>query len=71
MKGRDTHGGFVKGNSLNPGRLPRKTEEQYIDILSTALTVPSWKKIDKGTIADSQKGDARARELLFKYVLGT
>lgn len=53
MKGRDTHGGFVKGNSLNPGRLPRKTEEQYIDILSTALTVPSWKKIVKGNIADS------------------
>jgi len=71
MNGRNLQGKFVKGNKLSTGRLPRKTEDIYIDTLSETLTVPSWKKIVKKTITDAQKGDARARELLFKYVLGT
>ena len=71
MNGRDSNGRFTTGNQLSTGRLPRKTEDQYIDTLSAALTVPKWKKVIKKTIEDAQKGDARARELLFKYVLGT
>ena len=71
MNVRDSPGKFVKGSSLSTGRLPRKIEDEYIDTISAALTIPSWKKIVKRTIADAQKGDARARELLFKYVLGT
>ena len=71
MNGRDTEGRFVKGNQLGTGKLPRKIEEVCIDTLSTALTVPSWKKIVKRTIAGAQKGDARAREILCKHVLGT
>ena len=71
MNGRDLQGKFVKGNSLSPGRLPRKIEVKYLDTLSAALTTPSWMKIVERTLADAQKGDPRARELLFKYVLGS
>lgn len=71
MNGRDDNGRFTTGNQLSTGRLPRKTEDLYMDTLSEALTVPKWKKVIKKTIEDAQKGDARARELLFKYVLGT
>ena len=71
MSNRNGKGQFTKGNKLGIGRPKRSVEEQYVTALSETLSVTQWKRIIKRTIADAAKGDARARELLFKHVLGT
>jgi len=67
---RDEKGRFIKGMSGNPGgRPPRATEQEYLDALKDALPIERFMKIVNRYAERAERGDTRAAEVLFKYVL--
>ena len=67
---RNSKGQFQKGNTFGKGRPTRKTEEEYLQAFSEALSISQWKKIVKRAVRDAVSGDSRARDWLGKYTLG-
>ena len=70
MTDRGPDGRFKKGASGNPaGRSPRATEAEYLDALKSTLPIDRFQRIVDQYARRAEKGDTRAAEVLFKYVL--
>lgn len=68
MNGRDHLGRFAKGNPGGPGRPPRATEREYLEVTVAAVPVDVWREIIGRAVADALDGDPRAREWLAKLL---
>jgi hypothetical protein len=71
MDKRNARGRFGVGNSGGPGRPPRQTEATYLRATAAACSLADWKEIVTRAVADAKTGDAKAREFLARYVLGS
>jgi hypothetical protein len=69
-KERGEDGRFVQGNSGGPGRPRRAVEDEYLMVLSDAVSLGVWKDIVKRAVEDAKDGDWRARRWLSLYLLG-
>lgn len=69
--GRNTAGRFTAGNPGGPGRPRRAIETDYLRMLAERLTPDAWRAIIDTAIDDARAGDARARDWLTRYALGT
>jgi hypothetical protein len=69
--GRDDSGRFSAGNTYGKGRPRRAVESDYLKALSDALSLDDWRAIVTGSIEAAKAGDAKAREWLSRYALGT
>lgn len=70
MPDRDAKGHFVKGNKASPGRKPRVTEAEYMEITIAAVSPDDWSAIVEKAVKDAKKGAPDARRWLSDYVLG-
>ena len=68
---RDEKGRFQKGYGGGPGRPPRAVEIDYLVALADCVSEDDWGRIAKRAVADAIKGDAKARDWLSRYLLGT
>jgi len=68
---RNGNGTFALGNPGGPGRPPRPTERSYLVALAAAVPLEVWGQIVDRAVADALAGDAKAREWLAKYLLGS
>lgn len=71
MTGRTSSGQFAEGNTFGKGRPKRETERDYLIALREICTIDDWKEIMKRAVEDAKKGDARARQFLANYMIGT
>ena len=69
--GRDAVGRFSTGNNYGQGRPPRAVERDYLAVLSERLSLDDWRSIVDRAVADASSGDARARDWLSRYALGS
>jgi len=69
--GRDEIGRFSAGNNYGQGRPPRAVERDYLAALSERLSLDDWRSIVDRAVADASSGDARARDWLSRYALGS
>ena len=69
--GRDDIGRFSAGNNYGQGRPPRAVERDYLAALSERLSLADWRSIVDRAVQDACSGNARARDWLSRYVLGT
>ena len=69
--GRDDKGQFSTGNNYGQGRPPRAVERDYLAALSERLTLDDWRSIVDRAVQDARSGDARARDWLSRYALGS
>ncbi len=66
------HGGqFAKGNVGGPGRPRRVVETDYLATLSEAVPLDAWQAIVARAVEDAKCGDARARDWLTRYLIGS
>jgi len=70
MAERDEHGRFLPGNKASPGRAPRVTEHEYLDVLIGAVPLDKWRKIVEKAVRDAIIGDFRARQWIGEYIIG-
>ena len=71
VRTRDAYGRWKRGVSGNPkGRLPRQTENEYLNILMEKCTPDRWADIIEKALRQAVDGDARARDWLSRYVVG-
>jgi len=68
---RDGNGRFTRGNPGGPGRPPRTTEKEYMRALSAACSLQDWTEIARTAVEKAKAGDARAREWLSRFLVGT
>lgn len=71
MEQRGRNGQFIEGNGGGPGRPPRRTEATYLRATSAACSVEDWTEIVARAVTDAKAGNAKAREFLAEYVLGS
>jgi len=69
--GRDENGRFSPGNPGGPGRPRRTVEHDYLAVLGDTVSLEDWRKVVARAVADAKSGDARAREWIARYVLGS
>lgn len=69
--GRDNAGRFAQGNSGGPGRPRRVVELDYLAALGDALTLADWAAIVARAVTDAKAGDAKARDWVGRYALGS
>jgi hypothetical protein len=69
--GRDDKGQFSTGNNYGQGRPPRAVERDYLAALSERLSLDDWRSIVDRAVKDARSGDARARDWLSRYALGS
>ena len=69
--GRDDVGRVSAGNNYGQGRPPRAVERDYLAALSERLTLDDWRSIVDRAVKDARSGDARARDWLSRYALGS
>ena len=69
MTDRGPDGKFIKGKKGGPGRPPKATEAEYLDALKDILPLERFQRIVDSYAKRAEKGDTRAAEVLFKYVL--
>gem|GEM_PF-4947597 len=69
--GRDENGRFTPGNPGGPGRPRRAIEAEYLAALSEVVTLDTWREIVTTAVERAKSGDARAREWIARYVLGS
>jgi len=69
--GRDENGRFTPGNPGGPGRPRRAIEAEYLAALSEVVTLDTWREIVSTAVERAKSGDARAREWIARYVLGS
>jgi hypothetical protein len=67
---RDHCGRFAPGNCGGPGRPRRATEAEYLQALSSIVSLADLVAIARRAVADAKKGSARARDWVSKYLLG-
>lgn len=68
---REANGRFSQGNAGGPGRPPRQTEASYLRATSAACSIEDWRAIIERAVQDAKAGNAKAREFLSKYLLGS
>ena len=69
--GRDDIGRFSTGNNYGQGRPPRAIERDYLAVLSERLSLDDWREVVSRAVKDARAGDARARDWLSRYALGS
>ena len=69
--GRAPNGRFANGNSGGPGRPRRAVERDYLAVISQTCPPEVWQMVVDRAVQDAQAGDARAREWLTRYVIGS
>ncbi len=70
-KQRNSNGTFADGNLGGPGRPRRVVEADYLRALTEACSIEDWRQIVARAKADAKKGDAKAREWLAGFVVGS
>ena len=70
-EGRDDVGRFSTGNNYGQGRPPRAVERDYLAVLSERLSLDDWREVVSRAVQDARSGDAKARDWLSRYALGT
>jgi hypothetical protein len=70
-KGRNGQGQFAAGNPGGPGRPRRAAERDYLRALTDECPPETWRAICRRAAADAVRGDAKAREWLSRYLLGS
>lgn len=68
---RSDNGRFTTGNPGGPGRPRRAIESDYLKAFSDAVSLDAWRTIVSRAVADAQAGDARARDWVARYALGS
>ena len=68
---RNTNGTFAKGNAGGPGRPRRAVEVEYLAKLGETVSLADWQKVVAKAKKDAIAGDARARDWLSRFLLGT
>lgn len=68
---KDERGRFAPGNGGGPGRPPVATERTYLHSLQTACPPERWERIVSRAVDDAEAGDAKARDFLARYLIGT
>ena len=71
VEGRDDMGRFSTGNNYGQGRPPRAVERDYLAVLSERLSLDDWRDIVSRAVKDARSGDAKARDWLSRYALGS
>lgn len=71
MADRNSNGTFAAGNPGGPGRPRRIVEREYLGAMFDAISIEEWREIIVRAIEDAKAGDAKARDWLTRYVLGT
>lgn len=66
--GRDRDGRFAPGNRGGPGRPPRSTEERYLAVITETVPPERWRAAVEAIYQRARDGDAKAFEILAKYV---
>jgi hypothetical protein len=69
-KDRNGNGQFAPGNPGGPGRPRRVAERDYLVTLTEECPPETWRAICRRAVADAEKGDAKARDWLSRYLLG-
>ena len=69
--GRDQKGRYLPGHRGGPGRPTRKTESDYVRVLSDRVPLELWGRIVDRAVADALAGDSKARAFLARYLLGS
>lgn len=64
-------GRFAPGNAGGPGRPRRAVERDYMATFGDELTLDRWRRIVRSALDDAENGDAKAREWIAKYALGS
>jgi hypothetical protein len=67
---RDHRGRFASGNRGGPGRPKRETEGEYLQALSSIMSLADLVAIARRAVADAKKGSARARDWFSRYLWG-
>jgi hypothetical protein len=70
-QGRNSRGQFAPGNSGGPGRPRRVAERDYLAALTEECPPETWRAICRRAVADAKVGDAKARDWLARYLLGS
>ena len=68
---RSEKGRFTTGNAGGPGRPRRAIEADYLKAFSDAVPLDAWRTIVSRAVAQAQSGNARARDWVARYVLGS
>jgi hypothetical protein len=68
--GRDGMGRFTDGNQFGRGRPGVKIERQYLEALTSVVSLEDWRDIVRRAVRDARAGKAKAREWLARYCLG-
>jgi len=68
--GWDSNGRFAKENRGGPGQPKGEAKENYLACLSEVCSVDRWRMICRRAVKDADAGDHRAREWLFKILIG-
>src|ERR1019366_3632258 len=68
---RDEAGRFVRGCAPGPGRPNRSIETAYLKVLLTEVSLDMWAQIVNRAARDAAAGDAKAREWIARYVIGS
>lgn len=69
--GRHTNGTFAPGNPGGPGRPRRAVEREYLAALLDVIPLDVWKEIVSKAVDSAKLGDAKARDWIARFVLGT
>jgi hypothetical protein len=64
-------GRFAAGNRGGPGRPRRAVETDYLRTLTEDCPLERWSRIVHRAVDDAETGDAKAREWLARYLIGT
>jgi len=71
VPGRDENGRFKKGAYKGgPGRPKRQIEDDFMQLLSGAVTREDWIAICIKAVEQARRGDAVARKWLADYLIG-
>lgn len=70
MVGRDDRGRFAKGYKGGPGRKKRQVEDDFMRLLTGAVTKEDWITIVIKAVEQARRGDSVARKWLSDYLIG-
>ena len=69
--GRVANGQFAPGNPGGPGRPSRQTQREYLRAMIAGCSLGDWREIVGKAVAHAKQGDAKAREWLARYLVGS
>ena len=66
----DANGRFTKGYKGGPGRPPRRTESEYLNITANKVPLNQWQRVVQKALKDALDGDKHARRWLSDFLIG-